>query len=60
MKVTAIRTDDGNLGFKIEPENITDSNLLTEFKIDNVSFQVDVDNNLTTALIFVTNELTGN
>lgn len=60
MKVTPIRTDSGDLGFKIEPENITDSNLLTEFKIDNVSFQVEVDNNLTTALTFVTNDLTSN
>ena len=55
MRITPVRTITGKLGFKIEPENVTDSNLLTEFEVSNVVFEVEVDNNSTTVLTIIDN-----
>lgn len=52
MRVIPVRLDSGKLGFKLEPENITDSNLLTEFELNEMTSEEVVDNNLTTSITF--------
>lgn len=53
MKVEPVRDVDGNLGFELIPENITEKNLLTEFETTTVSATKEESDNLTIKLIII-------
>lgn len=55
MRVLTVRTATGKLGLKIEPENETDLQLLTEFAIDTVLIEETVSDNTKVNITFIDN-----